>query len=53
MGALILSTSEITRGWDGTKNGATQEIDSYIYIINVITTSGVQIEKSGTITLLR
>ncbi|MBK8489178.1 MAG: gliding motility-associated C-terminal domain-containing protein [Chitinophagales bacterium] len=52
-GALILSTSEITRGWDGTKNGATQEIDSYIYIINVITTSGVQIEKSGTITLLR
>lgn len=52
-GTLLLSTSDITKGWDGTKNGTAQEIGTYIYLINATTTSGTQIEKAGTITLLR
>lgn len=52
-GGLIFKSSDIIRGWDGTKNNTPQEMGTYIYVIHTITTSGAHLDKSGNIILLR
>jgi len=52
-GESIFYTSDINQGWDGTYRGSVQNIDSYVYYVKVKMYSGQEIEKRGTITLLK
>ena len=52
-GKLVFSSNDLDIGWDGTFLGKQQEIGTFIYHIQSKTKSGDELDKSGTITLLR
>lgn len=52
-GQNIFKTDDIIKGWDGTNGTTPQEIGSYIYVVRANINTGVQIIKSGTLTLMR
>lgn len=52
-GELMFSSDDIGKGWDGNVNDKPQEIGTYIYYIESVTTLNTPLEKTGTITLLR
>ena len=49
----MFSSDDIGKGWDGNVNDKPQEIGTYIYYIESVTTLNTPLEKTGTITLLR
>jgi gliding motility-associated-like protein len=52
-GQLIFSTSHMGEGWDGTIGGKLQETDSFVWVVQGTTYTGVRIFKKGTMTLIR
>ncbi len=52
-GELVFASWDIGKGWDGNVGGNPQEMGTYMYFIESVTTLNTPITKSGTITLLR
>ncbi len=52
-GQQVFNTTDPLIGWDGTVNGAQQEVDVYTWHIHVVFQDGEVIEKSGNVSLLR
>jgi gliding motility-associated-like protein len=52
-GEELFRTNDINEGWDGTFRGQLCQDDAYVWIVQYTGVSGVQLEESGTVTLLR
>lgn len=52
-GNMVFSSTDVSKGWDGTYQGKPQPVDSYVYTIKVETFDGIIETKTGTILLLR
>lgn len=52
-GELIYSTVDLTGGWDGTYKGSKEPVGVYVYYVEAIMNDGTQVNKKGSITLLR
>jgi gliding motility-associated-like protein len=52
-GEKLYETDDITKGWDGTSNGANCQQEVYVYHIEVISFEGKLYKFDGTVTLLR
>lgn len=52
-GALIFETNNITDGWDGMINGKTASQGVYLFTVKGKCDNGYDVEKNGTITLIR
>jgi gliding motility-associated-like protein len=52
-GELLFATNDMTTGWDGTYKGAREPFGVYIYYLTASMNNGHQVNKKGTITLLR
>lgn len=52
-GQLVFETDDLNKGWDGTKGGKAQGLDTYTFQFLVETYCGEDIRVSGYITLLR
>ncbi len=53
LGHRLFETTNINTGWDGVFKGQPQDIDVYVYILEVIFLDGKHIVKKGNIALLR
>ena len=51
--AVVFSTTDLTKGWDGTYQGKEQPIDTYIYTLTTEQYNGTKTTEKGTILLLR
>lgn len=52
-GELIFTSADMSKGWDGYYKGTREPVGVYVYYVKAITNSGLQLNKKGTITLLR
>ncbi|HIE15699.1 MAG TPA: PKD domain-containing protein, partial [Bacteroidales bacterium] len=52
-GEEIFSTTDVSGGWDGTKNGVVQPIGTYVWTLKATTIDGKEYSKSGDVTLIR
>lgn len=52
-GALLWQTADPDQGWDGTFNGKPVPQGAYAYYVTVLDASGQQIERKGTVMVLR
>jgi gliding motility-associated-like protein len=52
-GFPIFTSTDITRGWDGSVNREKQQAGTYVWVISYTSRSGRQHTISGTVTLLR
>jgi len=52
-GQLIFNTEDPTFGWDGRYKGEFVRSDSYVYLLKYRTPGGKNIEKRGTVTVIR
>jgi len=52
-GQLLFETQDLQKGWDGTYNGKEQEVGTYVYTVSVLGQEGDQIDKQGTVVLVR
>jgi gliding motility-associated-like protein len=52
-GQLLFETSDIKTGWDGRYNGVLQNMETYVYQVEVDTYIDEVKQKQGTITLIR
>lgn len=52
-GEMIFETRDVSKGWDGKKDGAYAPSGAYVYLIRFITPEGQAMEKRGTVTLIR
>jgi gliding motility-associated-like protein len=52
-GELIFTSSSVQNGWDGTYKGTKEPVGVYVYYLKAVMTSGQNITKKGSITLLR
>jgi gliding motility-associated-like protein len=52
-GHLVFSTTDYTKGWDGTYQGQLQPIDTYVWVVTVRNYSDEIIKKKGTVLLMR
>ncbi|MGN6567110.1 MAG: gliding motility-associated C-terminal domain-containing protein [Flavipsychrobacter sp.] len=52
-GIKVFETSDVNTGWDGTFNGAPQQMGVYVYTLEAYTAKGKKITKQGNVTLLR
>ncbi|UAY52777.1 T9SS type B sorting domain-containing protein [Ferruginibacter albus] len=52
-GAIVFSTNNIGKGWDGTFNGEMQNPGNYVWIADGINYSGVPVQKKGNVILIR
>ncbi len=52
-GQLLFSTNDIEEGWDGSFNGSMVSTDSYTFLSNATDFQGLQISRSGIVTLLK
>ena len=53
LGALLYSTSRMGDGWDGTVDGKRQEAGVYVWVAQAATYAGKEIERKGTVMLVR
>ena len=49
----LTELNDLTRGWDGTYKGKTQELGTFVYYTHAIDVFGKQIEQKGNLTLIR
>ena len=52
-GEMVFSTTDISKGWDGTYKGQMPLNGAYVYEISAYNTSGKTILRQGTFLLLR
>jgi gliding motility-associated-like protein len=52
-GELIFTSTDMSKGWDGYYKGTREPVGVYVYYVKAVTNSGLQLNKKGTITLLR
>jgi gliding motility-associated-like protein len=52
-GGVVFESRELTTGWDGKKNGRPLPQGMYVYLIRMKQGSGQEVEKKGTVMLLR
>jgi gliding motility-associated-like protein len=52
-GELIFTSTDKNKGWDGYYKGTREPVGVYVYYVKAVTNSGLQLNKKGTITLLR
>ncbi len=52
-GAMLFTTSEINKGWDGRVNGKIQNSGTFIYTVEGVDYLGKIITKKGTVVLIR
>jgi gliding motility-associated-like protein len=52
-GQMIFTTRDTEQGWDGRVNGELQPPGAYVYLIKYRTPEGQNMEKRGTVTILR
>jgi gliding motility-associated-like protein len=53
LGQKIFSTNNVNTGWDGFFKGEIQDIDVYVYVIEVTYLDGKKMTKKGNVALLR
>ena len=52
-GEQIFYSPNIANGWDGTNRGSNQPVGVYVYTLKAIMNDGREVNKKGTITLIR
>lgn len=52
-GQEVFATSNKNIGWDGKVNGKPQPVGVYVYVLRAFLSSGKEVEKKGSITLVR
>jgi gliding motility-associated-like protein len=52
-GELLFTSTDIKKGWDGYYKGTREPVGVYVYSLKAIMNDGAQLNKKGTITLLR
>jgi gliding motility-associated-like protein len=52
-GNVVFFSDELNNGWDGTSNGKPADINTYVYMLKGVCTSGATIELNGNVTLVR
>jgi gliding motility-associated-like protein len=52
-GSKLYTTTDITKGWDGTFKGVLSKEDTYVYKINFTTLDGKKHTKTGHVTLMK
>jgi gliding motility-associated-like protein len=52
-GIKMFETTDVNTGWDGSYNGAPQQMGVYVYVVDAYTAKGRKIHKQGNLTLLR
>ncbi len=52
-GNVVYSSNNIKDGWDGTYRGQLAPTDAYVWYVKAICTNGGEVEKKGTVTLIR
>ena len=52
-GKQLFYSSDIGNGWDGTFRGINQPVGVYVYMVRAIMNDGRELNKKGTITLIR
>ena len=52
-GKQLFYSANIANGWDGTSSGSNQPVGVYVYMVKAIMNDGRELNKKGTITLIR
>lgn len=52
-GAKVFETNDITKGWDGTKNGKPLNTAVFVYVVRGKFKNGDEVTKKGNVTLLK
>lgn len=52
-GEVIFNTNDVLQGWDGTYQGKKVKTDVYVYLVKFKTSKGKEVEKRGTVTILK
>ena len=52
-GEEVFRTNEYMKGWDGKTRGRVADAGTYVWIVQGTNTAGEQMEKRGTVTLIR
>lgn len=52
-GQVVFETTDINQGWDGTFKGKPQPLETYTYVVQVLTHEDKVLSKTGSIRLLR
>jgi len=52
-GQNIFETTDMNEGWDGTVKGFVVQNDAYVFYVNFTIRDGIQVQKAGTVLLIR
>jgi len=52
-GGKVFETSDITKGWDGTRNGQAENAEVFVYVLTYETVLGESGKKTGNVSILR
>lgn len=52
-GQMVFESKDKGRGWDGTMSGVKQPVGVYTYVLKAVLQDGTQVQKRGTITIVR
>jgi gliding motility-associated-like protein len=52
-GRMVFQTQNIAEGWDGTTGGKPDDINTYVYVLKAVCSSGEEVSLQGNVTLLR
>jgi gliding motility-associated-like protein len=52
-GQLIFQTSDMDQGWNGKHEGKSEEVGTYVYVINLVYITGEKATAKGSFVLLR
>lgn len=52
-GELVFESNALNIGWDGTYKGKPQEMEAYVYVLDVKFVDGTSLHKKGNVTLIR
>jgi gliding motility-associated-like protein len=52
-GQLVFTSTDVNKGWDGYYKGSLMPVGVYVYYLKTAMNNGAQLNKKGTITLLR
>jgi gliding motility-associated-like protein len=52
-GKVVFESATATPGWDGRFNGKDMPLDTYVWVVEAVTTSGIKLVERGAVTLIR